>query len=88
MVGYVPDARRGGLQADVVVDLSCGLVKDPHPSPRELHLGVAHLVHDLDLVEGLRDKVGDGLVALDHEAHGGELAAAVAEELVGLEAIV
>ena len=62
MVVYVPDARRGGLQADVVVDLSCGLVKDPHPSPRELHLGVAHLVHDLDLVEGLRDEVGDGLV--------------------------
>ena len=37
----------------------------------------------LDLVEGLGHEVGDGLVSLDDESHGGKLAAAVAEELVG-----
>lgn len=36
-----------------------------------------------DLPEGLRDEPLDGLEPLDDEAHGGELAAAVAEQLVG-----
>ena len=43
------------------MSLSGGLIKDPDPSPRELHPGVAHLVHHPDLEEGLGDEVGDGL---------------------------
>jgi hypothetical protein len=40
------------------------------------------IIQTFNFVERLGHKVLDGLVPLDHEAHGGKLAASVAEELV------